>query len=286
MKPSNKHAIFILSHGRPDRVITYNTLRRCGYTGEIYIICDDEDKTINKYKENYGNEIIVFSKSKYEGKFDKMDNFDGNKVIVYARNACYDIARSLKLDYFFEYEDDYTGFLFRKVDDSILRAINIKQMNLILESVITCLENTKAYTIAFAQGGDLIGGVGSLKNNAYKRKSMNTFIFKVNKNIDEDIKFVGRMNDDVNTYLSEGKLGKLFFQITDINMNQLATQSNSGGNTDAYKESGTYIKSFYSVMIEPSCCKIGLLGVTEKRIHHNIQWKYAVPKILEAQWRK
>jgi len=286
MKPSNKHAVFILSHGRPDRVITYNTLRRCGYTGEIYIICDDEDKTINKYKENYGNEIIVFSKSKYEGKFDKMDNFDGNKVIVYARNACYDIARSLKLDYFFEYEDDYTGFLFRKVDDSILRGINIKQMNLILESMITCLENTKADTIAFAQGGDLIGGIGSIKTNSYKRKAMNTFIFKVNKNIDEDVKFVGRMNDDVNTYLSEGKLGKLFFQITDINMNQLATQSNTGGNTEAYKESGTYVKSFYSVMIEPSCCKIGLLGQTEKRIHHSIQWKYAVPKILNEQWRK
>lgn len=286
MKPSNKHAVFILSHGRPDRVITYNTLRRCGYTGEIYIICDDEDKTINKYKENYGNEIIVFSKSKYEGKFDKMDNFDGNKVIVYARNACYDIARSLKLDYFFEYEDDYTGFLFRKVDDSILRGINIKQMNLILESMITCLENTKADTIAFAQGGDLIGGIGSIKTNSYRRKAMNTFIFKVNKNIDEDVKFVGRMNDDVNTYLSEGKLGKLFFQITDINMKQLATQSNTGGNTEAYKESGTYVKSFYSVMIEPSCCKIGLLGQTEKRIHHSIQWKYAVPKILNEQWRK
>ena len=286
MKLSKKYAVFILSHGRPDKVITYNTLRDCGYIGDIYIICDDEDKTITQYKKNYPNKVITFSKSSYEGKFDKMDNFNGNKVIVYARNACYDIARSLKLDYFFEYEDDYTGFLFRRVDDLILRGSKIKQMNLILESMITCLENTKAYTIAFSQGGDLIGGVGSLKTNSYKRKAMNTFVFKVNKNMDEDIKFIGRMNDDVNTYLSEGKLGKLFFQITDISMNQLKTQSNAGGNTDAYKDFGTYVKSFYSVMIEPSCCKIGLLGVTETRIHHNIQWKYAVPKILDEQWRK
>lgn len=287
MKTSNnKYAVFILSHGRPDRVLTYNTLRSSGYTGDIYIICDDEDKKINEYKAKYHDKVIIFSKSKYEGKFDKMDNFTGNKVIVYARNACYDIARSLNLDYFFEYEDDYTQFSWRKIEGSFLRAIKVKQMDLILESIITCLENTKACTIAFAQAGDFIGGVGSVNSNTYKRKAMNTFVFKVNKNINDDLVFIGRMNDDVNTYLSEGKIGKLFFQVTDIAMVQLITQSNSGGNTEAYKDFGTYLKSFYSVMIEPSCCKIGLLGRTEKRIHHAIQWKYAVPKILDEQWRK
>ena len=286
MKTSNKYAVFILSHGRPDRVITYKTLRDSGYTGDIYIICDDEDKKIHEYKEKYHDKVIIFSKSKYEGKFDKMDNFIGNKVIVYARNACYDIARSLNLDYFFEYEDDYTSFLYRKTEGDILRGIKVNKMDLILESMILCLENTKVCTMAFAQGGDLIGGVGSFNSNTFKRKAMNTFVFKVNKNKDEDIKFIGRMNDDVNTYLSEGKIGKLFFQITDICINQLITQSNSGGNTETYKEFGTYVKSFYSVMIEPSCCKIGLMGNIEKRIHHNIEWKYAVPKILDEKYKK
>jgi hypothetical protein len=286
MKQNKKYAVFILSHGRPDNIITYKTLRRDGYTGDIYIICDDEDKTISKYKDAYGNKVIVFSKNKYEGKFDKMDNFDGNKVVVYARNACYDIARLLKLDYFFEYEDDYKEFQCRTIDGSILRSIEAKNMDLILESMIECLENTKACSIAFAQCGDLIGGVGSFLNNNFKRKAMNTFVFKVNKKQDDDLIFIGRMNDDVNTYLSQGKTGKLFFQITDVCINQLQTQSNLGGNTEAYKKFGTYVKSFYSVMIEPSCCKIGLIGRTEKRIHHAVKWKFAVPKILDEKWKK
>ena len=46
MKLNKNYAVFILSHGRPDNVITYQTLRKCGYTGRIFIIVDDEDKMV------------------------------------------------------------------------------------------------------------------------------------------------------------------------------------------------------------------------------------------------
>lgn len=286
MKANKKLAVFILSHGRPDNVITYQTLRRQGYTGKIYIIVDDEDKTINQYKEKYKNEVIVFSKSDYAQKFDIMDNFSGNKVIVYARNACYDIARKLGLDYFFEYEDDYTQFLYRFANGESLGHKLVKNLDEILDVMIECLDTTKANTIAFAQGGDFIGGVGSFSNNTFKRKAMNSFVFKVNEDPKNDTLFIGRMNDDVNTYLTQGKVGKLFFQMSNIMLNQLATQSNSGGNTEAYKSFGTYVKSFYSVMAAPSCCKINLMGVTNKRLHHKINWNNAVPKIISESHKK
>jgi len=286
MKANKKHAVFILTHGRPDKVITYKTLRNCGYTGDIYLICDDEDKTLDQYKKKYGDKVIVFSKSNYEGKFDKMDNFPGNKVIVYARNACYDIARDLGLDYFFEYEDDYTGIYFRKIDGSMLRAIKVLQLDKVLESMIECLDNTGSCTIAFSQAGDHIGGASAFHRIHLKRKAMNSFVFKVNENSKDDLTFIGRMNDDVNAYLSLGRVGKLFFQTGDISLVQLATQSNSGGNTEAYKDSGTYVKSFYSVMVAPDCCKISFIGTTNRRIHHKIKWENAVPKIISQQHKK
>ena len=286
MSSNKKYAVFILSNGRPDNVITYRTLRNNGYTGEIYLICDDEDETLPEYEKLYEDELIVFSKKDYEKKFDIMDNFKGNKVIVYARNACYDIARKLGLDYFFEYEDDYTSFLYRYVDGDSLRGAPVKDMDNALDLLCQALDNTKANTIAFAQGGDLIGGVTSLDNSTYKRKAMNSFVFKVNKNPKDDVSFIGRMNDDVNTYLTQGAIGKLFFQITDIVLTQKQTQSNEGGNTEAYKESGTYVKSFYSVMAAPSCCKIAIMGTTNRRIHHRINWKNAVPKIVSEELKK
>jgi len=39
-------AVFILSHGRPNDVITYKTIIKQGYTGKIFIILDNEDNTI------------------------------------------------------------------------------------------------------------------------------------------------------------------------------------------------------------------------------------------------
>lgn len=280
------YAIFILTHGRPDKVITYHTLRQAGYTGKIYLICDDEDKTLSEYQSKYKDQVIVFSKQAYQGKFDIMDNFEGNKVIVYARNACYDISRSLGLDYFFEYEDDYKSLIHRFVDGPTLAYNQITRMNEVCQAFIDCLEKTGAATIAMAQGGDFIGGAASFDNVQYKRKAMNSFVFKVNKDPADDCLFIGRMNDDVNTYLTQGRTGKIFCQIANVMLTQMQTQSNSGGNTEAYKTMGTYVKSFYSVMAAPSCCKVSMLITTHPRIHHKIDWNRAVPKIMHERHKK
>jgi hypothetical protein len=56
-------AVFILTHGRPDNVKTLSTLKKCGYTGKIYFIVDNEDKTIEQYQKNYGIENVkIFDK--------------------------------------------------------------------------------------------------------------------------------------------------------------------------------------------------------------------------------
>lgn len=37
---------FILTHGSADSVITDKTLRKCGYTGPIVYVIDNEDKAL------------------------------------------------------------------------------------------------------------------------------------------------------------------------------------------------------------------------------------------------
>lgn len=48
-------AMFILSHGRAENVITIDTIRRCGYDGKIFIVVDDEDEQQKRYIERYEN---------------------------------------------------------------------------------------------------------------------------------------------------------------------------------------------------------------------------------------
>jgi len=53
-----------------------------------------------------------------------------------------------------------------------------------------------------------------------------------------------------------------------------------------YLESGTYVKSFYTVMMAPSCAKICEMGNVNKRLHHKIDWKKCTPLILEEKHKK
>ena len=97
----NDFAIFILSHGRADNIKTIKALQQSNYSGKYYIVCDDEDVQLQKYKENYGEDkVLVFSKSSVN--FDIMDNFAGKNVIVFARNVIFDFAKQLGLTYFWE----------------------------------------------------------------------------------------------------------------------------------------------------------------------------------------
>ena len=97
----NNFAAFILSHGRPDKVFTYKSLIRQGYTGKIFIVVDNEDSKVDQYIENFNKEnVIIFNKEKISKNFDSFDNFKNKKAIVYARNACFDIAEKNKIEYF------------------------------------------------------------------------------------------------------------------------------------------------------------------------------------------
>ncbi len=226
------YAAFILSHGRPNKVLTVNTLKRHGYTGKIYIIIDDTDPTIEQYKQNFEN-VIVFNKQKYIDEADTGDNFGITKTITFARNATFDIAKDLNLDYFIQLDDDYTEFNYTIDKFFNYKVRSIKSLDQVFELYFQFLDASGAHTVALAQGGDFIGGdnSGVFKKQIY-RKAMNVFFCKT----DKPFKFRGSMDEDVNTYVYLGHQGYLFFTISFARMNQLPTQQNPGGITETYLE--------------------------------------------------
>lgn len=281
----NDFAVFILSHGRAFDVLTVDTLSMCGYTGNWYIILDNEDEQENYYRRFYGDEhIIVFDKIEIGKQFDIMDNFPGRQVPTFARNALHDIAEQLGLTYFLELEDDYYNFRQRYLDENGKFCTRyVRDMDSIIDACIDFLESSGAVTCAFSQTGDFIGGSESkVWKDKISRKAMNCFFCKTSR----PFQCYGRFNDDVNAYINNGKRGQLFFTIRDITMDQPATQSRSGGITESYKLYGTYVKSFYSVMLEPSSVKISTVGLYSPRYHHQINWETAVPKIISGRYRK
>lgn len=223
-------AVFILTHGRPDNIRTYKTLVNQGYTGKMFFILDNEDETICKYIENYGKDrVIIFDKAEIAKKVDTPDLSEDKRTIVYARNACFDIAKKLNIRYFLQLDDDYSFVHHRFEKD------------------------------------------GQLSSN----------FCDVNK----PFSFVGRINEDVNTYTLLGNQGNLILSVADANIVQLPTQSNKGGMTDVYLDKGTYLKSFYSVIYSPQCVKVARMGRKYMRLHHQVSWNNCTPMILSEKYK-
>ena len=278
-------ACFILCHGRPNSVKTFKSLRKRNYTGKIYIVCDDLDSTVNEYKSIYGDDVVlVFNKLEILQKFDTMDSSDNRACAVYARNACFEFAQQLGIKYFCELDDDYSDFWLRPILNGRMASIQVPDLDTVFSLHIDFLNLSKdIYSVAFAQNGDMIGGAAcQLVKNGYKRKCMNSWICDV----DKFFTFNGRMNDDVNTYSLEGHRGKVFITFPWISVDQPCTQVVKGGMTDMYSGEGTYVKSFYTVMCCPSFIKVAMMGEKDFRIHHNVDWNAATPKIISSKYRK
>ena len=128
----------------------------------------------------------------------------------------------------------------------------------------------------------MIGGLnGTMWKSKIKRKAMNSFFCKT----DRPFTFIGRINEDANTYTTLGSRGNLFFTIANIDLIQIQTQSNEGGMSEVYLDSGTYLKSFYTIMSMPSCVSIDMMGEQHRRIHHKVDWETCVPKIISGRFK-
>ena len=277
-------AVFILTHGRADNMKTVDTLYKCGYTGKYYLIVDNEDSQLDLYIRNFGKEhVVVFDKLKKSKECDTLDIQEKRNIVLFARNSCHEIAKDLGITYFLELDDDYTEFRKRFWDGEKLSSYYVLDLNSICNEMIDFLETSGSLTVAFSQTGDYIGGTGcKVFKEKLIRKAMNSFFCKV----DRPFQFMGRINEDVNAYCSIGKRGGLFFTVADISLNQCDTQQSKGGLTDSYLEQGTYVKSFYTVLDNPSFVRVAEMGCGHKRLHHQVDWEHGVPKIISDRFKK
>lgn len=277
-----KYAAFIVTHGRADRVYTAETLRKCGYTGEIFLVVDDEDKELPKYKDLYRDKVLVFNKSSMRGKFDLADNLPKTNTVTFARNAIWDLVKNQGYQFFIMLDDDYKSFRYMFDENRIFQSTRkvCKKLDEVFNIYFEYLKKAPSIKcLSCAQEGDFIGGPkGGFSDIMTKRKIMNVFFCDT----DRQFEILGRMNDDVSTYLKHGNTGDIFLTANYLCVAQLPTQQNAGGLSEMYLENGTFIKSFYSVMFMPSSVTCRTMGKF-KRIHHFIDWKSTVPKILREE---
>lgn len=277
--------VFILTHGRPHHIRTDKALAAAGYTGAVYYVVDDEDATLREYQSRFGDSVLVFSKREIAEQFDQGDNFEDRRSVFFARNACWALAARVGRRWFAQLDDDYTGFYYRlpkgRAGRTEIGHRPILSLDRIFEAMMAFMESTDCASLAMSQGGDHVGGVyGSAAVAKLRRKAMNSFICDATR----PFAFVGRINEDVNTYVTQGGRGELFFTYMSLQLDQLQTQKQRGGMTELYLDVGTYVKSFYSVMYAPASVRVAMVK-NMGRIHHVIR-PDPYPKILHERHRQ
>lgn len=274
----------IFSHKRAGDVATYKLLRKRGYTGAIRIVVDDSDPQLPDYLQTYPGEVIIFSKDEAYDPAHEVDNFPERRSVLYARNMVHRLMREAGFRYFVQLDDDYYHFAFRfkrewqnNKSTTIIHDLDTV-FSLLLRFYISVPYLT---TFAICQGGDFIGG-GEGKVGKWKRKAMNFFLC----DIDRPFTFLGKLNDDVNSSLLQRDGSRVFLSTTLFSLDQGNTQENTGGLTDIYRAYGTYVKSFYSVIVAPSAVSVRLMGDNHLRLHHEVRWDAVAPKIIAPRYRK
>lgn len=283
-KLRDSFTVFVLSHRRPDDIKTLDLLDEVNYSGDSYVVVDDEDPKLDAYRDRFGDRLLVFSKDEMEERFDRADNFNDQTSSSYPRMATWEFAEEMGYDWFMQLDDDYEWFGHRiDADGNYSDGIPFSNFDAVVESLIEYMEQAPIHSMAMSQGGDWIGGENSTNAGVTtKRKVMNSFLCHTGR----PYAMKGRLNEDVNTYVTEGLRGKIFLTVMPLFLTQETTQTGKGGMTDAYLEAGTYVKSFYTIMHAPACVSITKMGTANPRLHHQVSWRHTAPKILHEKHRK
>lgn len=278
-----RFAVFILSHGRAKTISTPDALINCGYTGEYFVVIDNEDDDEPLYREKFGDKIIQFDKRDYVKLTDLGDTDDDRRIGVLARNFIQDEAIKRGYRYHLQLDDDIHGFTYRYIKGDSLKAKTIRRMDDVFEAMCSYLDTTPITSLSFSLAVFMVGGIN---NDAFFKglipKTATTFLMRA----DDLNYFHMRMNDDMTTAAINRMRGKQYYTIMQLMLSVDGTQVQSGGMTEIYVDNGTYRKSFYSVMCIPSAVKITAMGITDYRIHHEFHWNNIAPKLLSESYRK
>lgn len=280
---TKKFAVFILTHGRPNNQLTVKSLQDVGYTGDLYLVVDDQDDTYDEYVRVWGaDRVILFLKDYFIGNTDTGLHTPVPKFAVFARNAIEYIAKSMGYQTFLMLDDDITKLRIRLPHGDSLRSYQFnghfgeiidKAVDFVLDCDIACMG------LGFCNL--YIGGVGNFnKENPRQRLCAEAFI----RNTAHPISWRLNMVEDLITSIDAAMNGDVWFQFLPIQCEiKMSEGAVDGGNSDVYRQLGMYRISFMPVIAYPSSNAVRL---SKKSWASTTTPDKCVPKILSSRYRK
>jgi len=246
--------VYIKTHGRPDKQLTYNTLREAGYTGDIVLVIDNEDKCGVGYLEFVKHDdklwLHIFDKQKLVDEVDSGTNIPKRDVNLYAWVACERFAKQDGNDFFIMADDDITRFRYRYLEDGHLKSIPITQnLNRVFEHIQDYMECSNI--AAASTGIPQMYFSKELDENLWKYRVAYQFVFR---NPKFDMNWVSEYEEDIISSINMSKDGKYVTCLPMIQHDAVALGKSDGGMKSMYDENNSRFRlAEYGHIFNPSC---------------------------------
>lgn len=274
------NTVYIISKGRP-KCTTAQTLTKMGYPGDWFIVCGNNDETIDEYRKNWGEHVLEFDWYDEITRTDTLDNFgfdDMPSGAVPVRNATCDIARARGEKRHWQLDDDYNHF-YRVIPGTLKKErMDGEQLYEVLTEISEFANRCSLQNAGIA--------LGTIESHPAKKKTFSRRVFNAH-NLPTDEKLLtrwrGRMNDDLINAIETYRNGGFEMLFKYANLTMEPSQKEAGGLTDLYQQEGTVRKTAYPVLLAPQAVK---LVVRFGRYHHRVNWDLLSPKMLDEKYRK
>lgn len=280
---TNKFAVFILTHGRPHNQLTVKTLQDLGYTGEWYLVVDDQDDTYEEYKRVWGQDkVILFKKNYFIDRTETGLRTPVPKFAVFARNAIEYIASDLDYDAFMMLDDDITKMRVRLPEGDSLRSYQFNgNFNEILDKAVNFVLDCDIACMGLGFCNLYIGGVENFnKETPRQRLCAEAFI----RNTAHPISWRLNMVEDLITSIDAAISGDVWFQFLPIQCEiKMSEGEVDGGNSDVYRQLGMYKISFMPVIAYPAS---NAVRTGKKAWASTTSPDKCIPKIISSRYRK
>lgn len=275
----------ICTHGRPKTQHTLSLLRSCGYTGDIYLVVDDEDNTVEELKANYselGAIVSMFNKEHYFQTMDKGTNENHRACILYAKGYCEDLARELGLDAFVIADDDLLSFRFRYCDGDSLKSQKItSNLDAVLEAYVEYMLSSNISATGFGFTQFYFTGVDSFGyENMQKYRVPYNFVFR---NTKHRVDWLSWFGEDVISGVYYNKIGQIWTATPLVQQEIFPLATQEGGMKDVYDGNQSIRLAMQNLMYLPSEIKPFLY---KGKYMAAIKRENAFPKIISGSFKK
>lgn len=274
---------YIISYHRPNNIKTLNSLQRLEYDmKKVTVFVDSEADDIPEYAKTcaeYGCNLHVFDMDEARRRYDYVHRpSKSRRSAGQARNMLQEYAKSQGIDFYVVSDDDSEHYDVRVISSYNYRRIATPEdFQYMLQETEALMRDRHIGCFGWSQNGDIYG---PMNNVLFRKKVMNTTFFLlpyVNRGErgygdDDTSQFVGMMNQG----LFVGSFG------CGVCLKQMQSAVQEGGLTDLYNETKLLSKAILCPIQFPSAIHGEKQVKNGGRLHHKINYRYLMPKILKG----